>query len=434
MSTLKQQLLIYCKNKMKIKLIYPKWPKLKNQPEFNLPPHGPVCFAATIPGEIQLSFCDENVEALDFNEPADFICLSVMLTCQMPRAWEIADTYRASGKVVLFGGIATMLHHEETIAHADSIFLGEAEGRMEEVIADFKNGKLKKVYNYLNNFPDTNLIGTARRDILKRPLYNFRGVQMVDLVHASRGCRFNCFPCCTPYLGGCKFRPRPINLVVKEFESIKNNRLFIVDNSLAQDDNWEKELFKAIAPLKKKWVSHPIKDTDEILDLAAAAGCWYVYQAVVDTSEHIRKKVKRLQDRGIGVEGTIILGMDNHDQDYIKRLIDFLLDIKLDLAEFTILTPFPHSPIRAQFEKEGRILHNNWINYTGGEVVFKPARMSPEALQKMYEYAWNTFYSDYSKEVKMAKLYLKVIEKEKLDGTYAGPELRNRSKWGKKQP
>jgi hypothetical protein len=219
--------------------------------------------------------------------------------------------------------------------------------------------------------------------------------------------------------------------VVKELESIQNNRLFIVDNSLAQDDAWEKELFRAIAPLKKKWVSHPIKDDDEILDLAAKAGCWYVYQAVVDTSEHIRKKVFRLQERGIGVEGTIILGMDNHDEDYIKRLVDFLLEIKLDLAEFTILTPFMHTPIRAQLEKEKRILHNDWVHYTGGEVVFKPAKMSIDVLEKMYEYAWNTFYSDFSKEVKMAKLYLKVIEKEKSDGTYRGPALRERSKWGK---
>jgi len=38
---------------------------------------------------------------------------------------------------------------------------------------------------------------------------HYRGVQMVDLVHASRGCRFNCFPCCVRYLGGRSFRPRP---------------------------------------------------------------------------------------------------------------------------------------------------------------------------------------------------------------------------------
>jgi len=418
---------------VKIKLIYPKWPKLKNQPEFNLPPHGPICFAATLPKDVELFFCDENVEELRFDDDVDLICFSVMLTCQMPRAWEIARKYRAMGKKVIFGGIASMLHYEEVLEHADSVFLGEAEGRMERVFQDFKEGCLKQTYNFLHDFPDTKLIGSARRDILKRGLYNFRGVQMVDLVHASRGCRFNCFPCCTPYLGGCKFRPRPIENVVKELESIENNRLFIVDNSLSQDDAWEKALFRAIAPLKKKWVSHPIKDDDEILDLAVKAGCWYVYQAIVDTSDHIRRRVARLKERGIGVEGTIILGMDNHDEDYIKRLVDFLLEIELDLAEFTILTPFPHSPIRQQLEKEGRILHNDWIRYTGGEVVFKPAKMSADSLQEMYEYAWKSFYGDFSKEVKMARLYLKVIEKEKLDGTYKESALRDRSRRGKKQ-
>jgi len=414
---------------VKIKLIYPKWPKLKNQPAFNLPPHGPVVFAATIKDDIEISFCDENVEELDLYEEADLIAISVLLTCQIPRAWEISDWYRAHGKMVIFGGIATMLHAEETMQHADSVFIGEPEGRFDAVIGDFKKGRLKKIYNYHQNFPDISLVGTARRSILKRELYNFRGVQMVDLVHASRGCRFNCFPCCTPFLGGRKFRPRPIKAVIKELESINNNRLFFVDNSLAQNDEWEKLLFKSIAPLKKKWISHPIKDDDEILDLAVEAGCWYVYQAIVDTSDHIRNKIKRLKERGIGVEGTILLGLDDHDEDYIKRLVEFLLEIDLDLAEFTILTPFPHSPVRKQLEKENRIIHNNWKHYTAGEVVFKPKKMSVDSLQKMYEYAWEAFYADCCKEIKMAKLYLKVIEKEKDDGTYKDISLNSNRSW-----
>jgi radical SAM superfamily enzyme YgiQ (UPF0313 family) len=131
-----------------------------------------------------------------------------------------------------------------------------------------------------------------------------------------------------------------------------------------------------------------------------------------------------MKERGIGVEGTIILGMDNHDEDYIKRLVDFLLEINLDLAEFTVLTPFPHTPIREQLEKEKRILHNNWTGYTGGEVVFKPAKMSVKSLEKMYDYAWNTFYRDASKELKMANLYLKVMEKERKDGTYREPDIK----------
>ena len=415
---------------MRIKLIYPKWPKLKNQPEFNLPPHGLLCFAASIPEDIEILFCDENVEDLDFDLDADLIAISVLLTCQIPRAWEISDWYRSHGKKVVFGGIAAMLHAEETMQHADAVFVGETEARFDAVINDFKRGQLNKIYNYHHDFPDMNLIGPARRSILKRELYNFRGVQMVDLVHASRGCRFNCFPCCTPYLGGRKFRPRPMEAVVNELKSIDNNRVFFVDNSLAQNDEWEKELFKAIAPLKKKWISHPIKDDDEILDLAVKAGCWYVYQAIVDTSDHIRNKILRLKERGIGVEGTVLLGLDDHDEDYIKQLVDFLLEIDLDLAEFTILTPFLHTPIRLQLEKENRIIHNDWRRYTTGEVVFQPKKMSVDSLQKMYEYAWETFYADCSKEIQMAKLYLKVIEKEKKDGTYKKVKLSSNRSWG----
>jgi radical SAM superfamily enzyme YgiQ (UPF0313 family) len=403
---------------VKIKLIYPKWPKLDRQTDFHLPPHGPICFAATVPGDIELTFTDEHVEAINFDEHADLVAISCMLTCQISRGWEIADIYRAKGIPVIFGGIGTMLHADETMQHADSVFLGEAEGRFGLILADLNNGNLQKVYDYQNNFPDIKLVGPARRDILNRPLYNYRGVQMVDLIHASRGCRFNCFPCCTPFLGGLEFRPRPIDDVLSEIDSIDNNRLFFVDNSMSQDDQWEKDLFKALIPLKKKWVCHPIKDNDEILDLAAAAGCWYVYQAIFDTSDHIRNRVKRLQKRGIGVEGTIILGTDEQGEEDIKRLVDFLLEINLDLAEFTILTPFPHTPIRETLAQQGRILSNDWNRYTGGEVVYQPAKMSPSKLQDLYYYAWDRFYSDSSQNLKMAKLFLKVIEKEKADGTY----------------
>ena len=426
-----QQFLCKETTDVKIKLIYPKWQKLERQTDFNLPPHGPVCFAATIPDDVEVVFTDEHVEPIDFDDPADLVSISCMLTCQIKRGWEIAAKFRSRGIPVIFGGIATMLHADETMEHADSVFLGEAEGRFAGVLEDLKRGELKKVYDYQWNFPDIKLVGPARREILNRELYNYRGLQMVDLIHASRGCRFNCFPCCTPYLGGREFRPRPIDDVVAEIATINNNRLFFVDNSMSQNDQWEKDLFKALIPLKKKWVCHPIKDSDEILDLAAEAGCWYVYQAIFDTSDHIRRRVKRLQERGIGVEGTIILGTDDQDEDFIKRLVDFLMEINLDLAEFTIMTPFPQTPIRETLLKEGRILSNNWNRYTCGDVVFQPAKMTPAKLQEMYYYAWEQFYSDCSQNLKMAKLFMKVIEKEKADNTYRHHGLR-RGRWAGK--
>ena len=107
---------------MKIKLIYPKWPKLKHQPEFHLPPHGPVVFAATLPRDIEVSFCDENVEAVDFSENADLVAISCMLTAQVERAFAIAQEFRSRGKKVIMGGIAAMLHAQEAQDKVDALF------------------------------------------------------------------------------------------------------------------------------------------------------------------------------------------------------------------------------------------------------------------------------------------------------------------------
>lgn len=403
---------------MKLKLIYPKWKKLEGQTTFYLPPHGPVVFAAALPKYVNVSFTDENVEALDFDEEADFVAISMMLTTQVKRGWEIGDEYRRRGKKVMYGGISTMLHAEETMLHADSVFLGEAEGYMEEVLNDFKNNKLQKVYNYMNAMPDINSIGPARRDILKRDLYNHKGVQMVDLFHASRGCKYSCYPCAVTYLGGRKFRPRPVDKAVEEMAGINNGRLFIVDNSLAQDKQWELDLFKEMIPLKKKWISHTIDDDLEVLDLAAQAGAWYVYQAVFDTSDYIRERIKKYHDYGIGVEGTILLGLDNQTEDDIKRLIDFLLEINLDLAEFTVLTPFPHTKTYDDLIKQDRIFDHDWNHYNAGQVVYQPKHMTPERLKELFDYAWNVFYKDETQEQKMFKLLKSVVSKEMEDKTY----------------
>jgi radical SAM superfamily enzyme YgiQ (UPF0313 family) len=374
-------------------------------------------FAATIPADVTIDFIDENLEEVDFADPVDFVGISMMLTTQVKRGWQIADTYRAMGVRVIFGGIATMLHEEETCLHADSVFLGEAEGRMDAVFNDFKNNVLRKVYNFLNDFPAIELVGPARRDIYKRDFYYHKGVQMVDLFHASRGCRFNCYPCAVAYLGGRYFRPRPIDKAIEEMAAIDNNRLFVVDNSLAQSTQWEMDLFREMIPLKKNWCCHTIEDKPEVLDLARQAGAWYVYQAIFDTSEYIRKRVKMYHEHDIAVEGTILLGLDDHDEDGIKRLIDFLLEIDLDLAEFTILTPFPNTKAWDDLQRQNRIFNYNWEDYNAGKVVFNPKHMTAEKLQQLHEYAWERFYQDESQSIKMFKLIRKVTEREKLLGT-----------------
>jgi radical SAM superfamily enzyme YgiQ (UPF0313 family) len=403
---------------MKLRLIYPRWEKLKGQTTFNLPPHGPVAFAATLPAYVDVSFTDENVEAINFDEATDLVAISMMLSTQVKRGWAIATEFRKRGKQVIFGGISTMLHAEETVGYADAVFLGEAEGYIEQLLDDWQRGELKKVYNYMTCQPAIASVGPARRDLYKRELYNHKGVQMVDLFHASRGCKYSCYPCAVSYLGGRVFRPRPMDKVIEELGTIDNNRLFIVDNSLAQNKEWEMELFREMIPFKKKWISHTIEDDPKVLDLAARAGAWYVYQAVYDTSDYIRERVRRYHDHGIGVEGTILLGLDNQTEDDIRRLIDFLLEIDLDLAEFTVMTPFPHTKGYDDLLRQGRIFDFDWDHYNAGQVVFRPKHFGPERLQELYDYAWEAFYREESQEARMFRLFCNVAIREMNEGTY----------------
>ena len=121
---------------MNFLLVYPKWPKLEHQTEFHLPPHGPVNMAAAIPSWVKVTFIDENVDSIPFDQSWDFVGISTMLTSQLPRAFEIATQFREQGVEVIFGGISTMLHSEEVAKYATSVFFGEAEGRLEQVFED----------------------------------------------------------------------------------------------------------------------------------------------------------------------------------------------------------------------------------------------------------------------------------------------------------
>ena len=247
---------------------------------------------------------------------------------------------------------------------------------------DQERGALKPVYQR-QGFADAADIPSPRRDLLDDRQYTYRGLRMMDLIETSRGCRFGCFPCQVPFVSGKEHRVRDIEKVVDEMAAIDCDRVFIVDNALEQNEDHQRALFKAMVRAKKSWVAHPISAKPDILKLAADSGCWYVYHQIHKESGGIRDKVRMMHDFGIAVQGTILLGIDSHGPDVFKRMVDFLLEIDLDLAEFTVMTPFPQTPLFDQMKKEGRLLHEDWGLYNAENVVFRPARMTPTSSGRL---------------------------------------------------
>lgn len=395
---------------MRIKLVYPSWQRIQYQTHYVLPPLGVTVVAALTPSGHELTIEDENVGPVDYDEPVDLVGVSTMLVSQAPRAFAIADEFRARRVKVVMGGLTVTCLPQLAKKHADAIVLGEAEGVWPEVVRDAERGRLKPVYRR-EGFADAAEFPVPRRDLLDPAAYTYRGVRMMDLVETSRGCRFGCFPCQVPFVAGKTQRLRDVEAVVDEMAALSCDRMFIVDNALEQNEEHQRRLFKAMRRARKFWVSHPISAVPDILELAADSGCWFVYHAIWGESKTVREKIRLMHAHGIAVQGTILLGSDGHGPDIFKRIVDFLLECELDLAEFTVMTPFPGTPLFDEMKRAGRLLHEDWGLYNAENVVIRPARMTPAQLEEGYRYAWEAFYKDESQPAKMFRLYKRLMDR-----------------------
>lgn len=107
--------------------------------------------AASMPDFVETKILDEDVEPVDFKTDAEIIGFTFM-TYNAPRAYELADKFRALGKTVFFGGYHPSFMPEEAIQHANAICIGESENNIPKMIHDYLKGNLKLFYSYKNIF------------------------------------------------------------------------------------------------------------------------------------------------------------------------------------------------------------------------------------------------------------------------------------------
>jgi radical SAM superfamily enzyme YgiQ (UPF0313 family) len=85
--------------------------------------------------------------------------------------------------------------------------------------------------------------------------------------------------------------------------------------------------------------------------------------------------------------------MDCDTVGVFERTAEFAIDAHIDLPRYAILTPFPGTPLHERLAREGRLLTTDWSYYDGQHVVYQPARMTPDELQRGTERAWKKTYS-----------------------------------------
>jgi radical SAM superfamily enzyme YgiQ (UPF0313 family) len=360
--------------------------------------------AALVPPELnaEITLQDEGVQPINLDFDADLVAISA-ITGTALRSYAIADELRARGHTVVFGGVHATLLPEEAAAHADAIVIGYAEQSWPQLLRDFAAGRMKKRYTQTTgrilNVP------IARRDLLDRKKY-----VTVHSIEATRGCPHKCDFCAVPAAWPNTYAHRPIEDVVAELETFADRKAIFIDLSPVEDIHYAKALYRAMIPLRMRWIglaTTRVAEDDELLKLAAQSGCKglligfeSITQATLNethkgfhAARDYAEVVKKLHDHGIGIQGCFVFGFDNDDTSVFERTVEWVDRVKIDLPRYAVVTPFPNTGLFHQLETQGRLLHKNWSLYDVEHVVFEPKRMSPERLQDGLEWAWRQSFS-----------------------------------------
>jgi radical SAM superfamily enzyme YgiQ (UPF0313 family) len=398
---------------LKIALISPKGPLYRHKTgifrkDLRAAPLTLTTLASLVPEDLnaEIKIFDEGIEDLPDHIDADIIGMTV-ITGSAPRSYELSKMFQSQGKTVVLGGPHVTLLPEEAIQHADSIVTGYAEESWPLLLRDFQKNTLKKRYVMDSDF---SLEKKENLPFAKRDLLNQKGYKTLNTFEATRGCIHNCEFCVVPAAWGRKPYQKPIAHIVEDIKQRKTKQVLFYDLNLIADKSYAKELFAALIPLKIYWVglSTTLVGRDpELLDLMVRSGCKGLLIGFESISKNTLRNtnksfndpdcyselIQKLHKSGIIINGTFVFGNDDDNVNTFSAVRDFVLENKIGLPRFSILTPFPGTALYKRLETEGRIIERDWSKYDGQHIVFQPKQMTTQQLQAGHEQVWKEVYS-----------------------------------------
>jgi radical SAM superfamily enzyme YgiQ (UPF0313 family) len=369
----------------------------------------PLAFAvlaAHTPGDVEVAFFDERIEPIPDDHETDLVALTVE-TYTARRAYQIASAFRRRGVPVVMGGYHATFVPDEALGYADAVALGDAEPVWPQIVADARRGALARVYR-ADHAPD---LADARYD---RSIFRGKRYAPAVPVQYGRGCRYACDFCSIRAFYGSSVRHRPAAEVAAEVERLGRHFVLLVDDNLFVDVPSALELFAALEPLGVRWgcqVSLDVARDATVMDAMRRAGCVAALvgfesldaASLADMKKlwnlkggTYREAIDRFHDRGIMIYGSFVFGYDHDARDVFDRTVEFAVEAKLFLVNFSALTPTPGTPLYDRLKAQRRLIGDPWWldpAYRYGQATFRPARMTADELTEGCLRARREFYS-----------------------------------------
>ncbi|WP_111360163.1 B12-binding domain-containing radical SAM protein, partial [Rhodoplanes elegans] len=356
---------------------------------------------------------------------AGMVMLVGVQSNQFPRALDLARPLRAAGIAVAVGGfhvsgVTAMLKGvdrdlDEARALGLTLFAGEAEGRLDRVLADAAAGRLAPLYDYMDDLPS---IEGAPIPLMAAERVQ-RTAGAATSFDAGRGCPYQCSFCTIINVQGRKSRrrsPDDVETIVRTNYAQGLRSFFITDDNFARNKDWEPILDRLIhlREVEKLNIGFIIQvDTlchklPGFIEKAARAGVRRVFIGLENINPQNLADAKKRQNkiteyremllawksvRVITYAG-YILGFPAdtvesimHDIDVIKR------ELPVDLLEFFYLTPLPGSEDHRKLVKAGVPLDPDLNRYDLNHICAPHGRMSPAEWNDAYRMAWQRYYT-----------------------------------------
>ena len=381
----------------------------------SLPSLALLTLAGLTPENIDVHYVEvPDLAAID-GLPGDFDAVAIAsYTAQIKDAYVLADRYRAAGTTVILGGLHVTAVPDEARRHADAIVLGEAEGVWPRVMSDLRRESLQPIYDARGASFDLAQAPMPRFDLLDIARYNRLTVQ------THRGCPLSCDFCASSIRLSPKFKTKPIDKVIAEIRRIKaiwpQPFIEFADDNTFANKAHGRRLVRALAQENVRWFTETdisVADDPDLLSMLRDSGCAQLLIGLeapdrlalngLETRTNWKAKradgyleaIRRIQSKGITVNGCFILGLDGQDADSFDRVAAFVAESGLYEVQVTLATPFPGTPLYARLKAQGRLVADDaWEKCTLFDATFEPKSMSLAELETRFHALIGGLYTD----------------------------------------
>lgn len=395
---------------MYIKLIQPKMAmrpmdtelKTRMSPHLGLMTVAGILRDSGIVSRIEVE--NENIRPVILDDQPDRVGITVTVDV-LPRAIELAEQFRNQGIPVVAGGIhITTAYHTVPENVFDSLIIGAAEGTWPEILQDMKKKRgLKPEYRCRGSLPGAEPRSPAY-DMIKRDGYLF-----CNIISTSRGCPYRCDFCYNSSRER-RYVNRPVEDVVEDIMAVGMKHIMFIDDNFIGNPGWTRKLMKAIRPLGLKWnaaVSADILDMPDLLDEMRDCGCRSLFigfesvnpqavegvHKVQNQVERYEALVEALHSRGIMINASFVFGLDGDTKDTFQTTLDWIIRNRIETVTSHILTPYPGTGLYERMAETVRITDTDLSKYNTAHVVFQPAGMTAEELERGYLHIYRQIYS-----------------------------------------